>query len=327
MLACSAAGTAAPGELEAGLAALAAGDHAGARARLEPLAAQGEALAAAALAVLHGPAATDAADAEAARRWYETAAAGGVVEAGHDLAALHYRHGSDPAQAARWWQRGAEAGDPASQYNLALLYLRGEGVAADRNQARAWFARAARQDLAPAQYALGALILADAGPGDAGALDEALGWFRAASAAGYAPAAHNLAVLESGRDTSAQAAPAGADRAPAPMADAPVGTGAGPAVRGSDWIRGQDPAHYTVQVATGDDERALLAFLVRHGLSEDAAYFGFDAAAGRRYSAIVGAFAEYTAARAALEQLPEPAKQTGPWIRRFAELHAQLGAH
>jgi hypothetical protein len=47
----------------------------------------------------------------------------------------------DPARAAFWYEKAADAGDPAAQNNLGYLYLTGTGVNRDEAEAAQWFAR------------------------------------------------------------------------------------------------------------------------------------------------------------------------------------------
>jgi TPR repeat protein len=49
----------------------------------------------------------------------------------------------DYAEAARWYRRAAEQGDPQAQYNLGLAYARGEGVTQNVVDAHMWFNLAA----------------------------------------------------------------------------------------------------------------------------------------------------------------------------------------
>ena len=53
----------------------------------------------------------------------------------------------DLAQAAKWFRRAAERGDPDAQFNLGLLYAHGKGMPKDFVRAHMWF------DLAAASYA------------------------------------------------------------------------------------------------------------------------------------------------------------------------------
>lgn len=64
--------------------------------------------------------------------------------------ALAAQSSGDYQNAAKLWLPLANNGDPLAQYNLALLYQQGEGVKADDNLSRYWFAMAARQGMAEA---------------------------------------------------------------------------------------------------------------------------------------------------------------------------------
>jgi len=63
----------------------------------------------------------------------------------------------DYVGAAKEWLPLAEAGDPAVQYNLGLLYLDGHGVPQSSAEAANWFRRSAEQDYTQAQHNLGAM--------------------------------------------------------------------------------------------------------------------------------------------------------------------------
>ncbi|HEC20139.1 MAG TPA: sel1 repeat family protein [Gammaproteobacteria bacterium] len=54
-------------------------------------------------------------------------------------------------------KQAAEAGKPRAQYDLAMMYLKGDGVEKDSASAIKWLQRAAEQDFSAAQYKLGML--------------------------------------------------------------------------------------------------------------------------------------------------------------------------
>lgn len=56
----------------------------------------------------------------------------------------------DYATAATLWQPLANQGDPVAQYNLGLLYKRGDGINKDKNLSHYWLAMAARRGVAGA---------------------------------------------------------------------------------------------------------------------------------------------------------------------------------
>ncbi len=57
-------------------------------------------------------------------------------------------------QARRWYERAAERGYGPAQYQLGVLWERGDGVPADATEARGWYARAAQQGVEAARTAL-----------------------------------------------------------------------------------------------------------------------------------------------------------------------------
>ncbi len=330
------AGPLAAGDPRPGLAAYGSGDPAAAMATLAPLAEGGDAIAAAALGAMYERGEGVAADPGAARTWYARAAEGGIAVAATRLGMLLEDEG-ETSGALEWWRRGAAAGEPHAMYNLALRLLR--AGTADDAEAAAYMRSAAGTGLAPAQYAWGMLNLGGRGtPVDPAAARAAL---ESAATAGYRPAQHNLALLlEAGIGGPADPDGARSWRAlaatrsdsPMPPAPTPAPPDAAPLAAATstlhdvDWIVTRNPEHYTVQLATGDDEQALVRFLERQSLPGDLAHFRFESTAGPRYSAIYGAWADVADARAALERLPESLQQARPWIRRFRELQVSVPA-
>jgi TPR repeat protein len=61
----------------------------------------------------------------------------------------------DYAEAAKWYRKAAEQGDADAQYNLALFYYNGQGVPQDYAEAAKWYRRAAEQGNTKAQLNLG----------------------------------------------------------------------------------------------------------------------------------------------------------------------------
>jgi TPR repeat protein len=103
----------------------------------------------------------------------------------------------DFPQAAKWYRMAAEQGHADAQYNLGVLYDRGDGrgIAQDFQEAAKWYRMAAIQGNAEAQFNLG--ILYSRGKGVPLDLVQAYVLFDLASANGDADA------IES-RDTLAQ---------------------------------------------------------------------------------------------------------------------------
>jgi localization factor PodJL len=87
----------------------------------------------------------------------------------------------------------AQQGDRVAQYELAVRYADGRGVARDAKIAAQWFEKAAAQGLAPAQYRVGSLY--EKGVGVDRDYARARRYYQQAADAGNARAMHNLAVL------------------------------------------------------------------------------------------------------------------------------------
>lgn len=99
----------------------------------------------------------------------------------------------DSVAAALWWQRAAEQGHADAQFQLARLYVYGEGVATDKNKSAQWLEKAAGQGNAEAQYILGvAYETGDSVPKDASI---AAKWFIKAAIQGQQLGQWNIARL------------------------------------------------------------------------------------------------------------------------------------
>ena len=105
------------------------------------------------------------------------------------------RHASStPIRRFERYARAAEAGHPAAQYNVAMMYADGEAVNVDYQQSVYWFTKSASQQFAPSQYRLGELYWFGMGglPADPRA---ATRLFEAAAEQGDPDACLNLAIV------------------------------------------------------------------------------------------------------------------------------------
>lgn len=110
---------------------------------------------------------------------------------------LAYGKGDYPT-ALRYWTDQAQLGNAAAQYNLALMYDRGEGVPQSYDESIKWTRLSAEQGNHAAQLRLG-MILAD-GRGLKRDVVEAAKWFQRSAEQGNSQAQYNLgAMYETGR--------------------------------------------------------------------------------------------------------------------------------
>ncbi len=92
--------------------------------------------------------------------------------------------------ALREWRPLAEQGNAKAQYNLGLMYRKGQGVAQDDAEAVGWWRKAAEQGDARAQSNLGVMYAKGQGVPQDDA--KAVGWYRKAAEQGHAKAKYNL---------------------------------------------------------------------------------------------------------------------------------------
>ncbi len=118
-----------------------------------------------------------------------------AISAADFQAGLDAYNRGDFAAALKEWQPLAAQGDANSQYNLGLLYARGQGVPQDYKQALAWYQKAAEQDVPAAEYNLGVMFAN--GQGVPANPAEASKWFLKAAQQGVGDAASGLATIYS----------------------------------------------------------------------------------------------------------------------------------
>ncbi len=128
--------------------------------------------------------------------FYLARAKAGDVAAQYDIGVLYARGDGlvqDYVSAASWFHVAAAQGSIASEYNLGVLYERGLGVAADKTEALNWYRSAADRNEPAAQFNL-ALAYAQ-GNGTPQDLAAAARWYQRAAEQGVAAAMVNLAIL------------------------------------------------------------------------------------------------------------------------------------
>ncbi|QDV24955.1 tetratricopeptide repeat protein [Aureliella helgolandensis] len=103
-----------------------------------------------------------------------------------------YEAGNLPL-AVKEFGEAAEQGDADCQFNLALMYEQGMGVAKDENVAVVWYRKSDEQGNSNAQFILG--VLCENGRGTAIEFHQANRWYRKAADQGDAFAIGNLGML------------------------------------------------------------------------------------------------------------------------------------
>ena len=117
----------------------------------------------------------------------------GVVHAGDYEDGLDAHRRQDYATALTKFRSAAQRGDSWAQFNLGLMYIKGQGVAQDYKEAVRFFQLAALQDIAEAQSNLG--LMYEKGQGVAQDYKEAAYWYKLAAKQNRDRAQFNLALL------------------------------------------------------------------------------------------------------------------------------------
>lgn len=116
----------------------------------------------------------------------------GPVQAGLEEGVAAYQAGDLPL-AFKEFSAVADTGNADGQFNVALMYEQGIGVAKDETQALSWYEKSAQQGNSNAQFNLG--VLYENGRGTAVDFAQANQWYRKAAAQGDALAIGNLGML------------------------------------------------------------------------------------------------------------------------------------
>ncbi len=142
-----------------------------------------------------------------AAKWYDRAAQAGVVPALFRLGTFYEKGLSvkkDIDIARRYYMQAAERGNAKAMHNLAVLDADGGGKGADYKNASQWFRKAADRGVADSQYNLG--ILYARGIGVEQNLAESFKWFSLAAAQGDAESARKRDEIAKRLDAQSLAA-------------------------------------------------------------------------------------------------------------------------
>ena len=100
----------------------------------------------------------------------------------------------DETEAVKWFRKAAEQNDARAQAALGVRYAKGQGVAKNKAEAVKWYRKAAEQNVADAQYNLG--VCYDSGEGVAKDEIEAYKWWLLAAGHGNDDAKYNMTIVE-----------------------------------------------------------------------------------------------------------------------------------
>jgi TPR repeat protein len=156
-------------------------------------------------AVSQAQAAYDAGDYSKAHELWLAEAGKGNAEAQFNIAVMYSRGESmkrDNAKAIEWYTRSAEQGYAPAQFNLGAAYMDGEIVKSDEALAATWWLKAARQDFVQAQFNIGSLYCR--GIGVAQDAEQCKYWYAKAAENGDEHAKKMLASIKANEAAAAK---------------------------------------------------------------------------------------------------------------------------
>jgi len=124
--------------------------------------------------------------------WLTTSARAGLTAAQNDLG-IYLLLGKKDVRNATKWLTVAAADDYRAQYNLGLIYARGDGISPDDEQAIRWWKKAEQNGGDPANLMLG--MMNHLGKGVSRNAFDALLWYKRAAALGDNTAIYNTAMI------------------------------------------------------------------------------------------------------------------------------------
>ena len=243
------------------------------------------------------------------------------IEAHYAVAMLYWQGQGvavDFRQAYDWLLKAAEMGHAGAQAKLGFLYTDGKAVARDHGQAFEWFSQAAKGGNVDGLYNLGIFYLY--GWGVEQDTTMAAQYLAAAAALGDEAAEQALPqVLKQIEEEQSRAAPA-----PTVSMDEDVGgrSAADSRELGSplqeDWIRAQNPQHYTIQVMALRSRDSVEELTRKYAELAPFAVFTVQKGTKPLHVLLQGDYPDVESARAAKARFPrEIQQQDALWIRRF----------
>ena len=231
--------------------------------------------------------------------------------------------------ALHWFQKASAQGVARAQFNMGVFYENGYGVEKDLNQARKWYERASAQGLDEASKKLADLSRL----GEIGSESEATGPAAAAERGKETASAATAASIDTAADndskpndetTAVNKAVEPVSTANEKTASVNTDTTGERGFKREAWVLKQPAESYTLQIGSVTNERDIIKFLRENHLEKEAAYIKVEINGGTRYNAVLGVYADYSKANAAIKSLPAQLRNVKPWVRNFGILQKML---
>jgi len=87
-----------------------------------------------------------------------------------------------------------------------------------------------------------------------------------------------------------------------------------------DWIRQQNPRHYTLQLASSTNRRVIEKYYRENHLEGQGGYYRNRRDGQDWFALVFGAYPTVSEAKAAIGDLPEELRKWKPWVRRLKDI-------
>ncbi|HID35785.1 MAG TPA: sel1 repeat family protein [Ghiorsea sp.] len=125
--------------------------------------------------------------------WLTYAANINIPFAQNDIAVFHVLQKTETKKSLQWLERAAKSGDVAAQFNLGLLFARGDIFSPNDEQALYWWKLAEQNGNNKAQMMLA--LFYHLGRGVGRSEEKAIDWYEKAATSGHRDALYNLAMI------------------------------------------------------------------------------------------------------------------------------------
>ena len=95
-------------------------------------------------------------------------------------------------------------------------------------------------------------------------------------------------------------------------------------LKDSEWLRAQNPAHWTLQLLGARDTHTLVKYVREHKLSEDCAWYATQLNGKPWYVLVYRFYTNADSARKGLDLLPAAMQQGQPWVKSMAAIQKDL---
>lgn len=215
----------------------------------------------------------------------------------------------------------ARGGFAVAQFNLGNHYNTGKWVEEDPNLAAYWWRKAAAQGMPRAEHNLATLYLIGRG------VDKdphmALHWYRRAAKQGSAVSARFAEELAAEMESQGES---GMEAGFAAPLEAQTMHSASTKVFGTEWVRNQQPQHFTLQLFAGQSRKAAKRFLEQYSLGPPLLIYPYQSGGKQLIGIAHGRYDNLAQAREAIGKLPPEVRKAGPWPRRFGDIQALIDA-